>query len=63
MTGSKLCDCAICGAPVYDRKYQMKDARTCGPSCARKLADQEHPDLQPSPETRLERKARLLGIN
>jgi len=60
---TKLRDCAVCGRPIYAKKYQDKKVRTCQPSCARALADREHPDLQASPETRLDRKTRLLGAN
>ena len=40
-----LCPCAVCGDPVYDRPHQDRTARTCGPGCARKLAVQEHPEI------------------
>jgi hypothetical protein len=40
-----LRDCAVCGDPVYDRPHQDPSARACGPACAKRLAVQEHPEL------------------
>jgi hypothetical protein len=45
---SKLCDCAVCGHPVPARPYQAPTARTCSPTCAKRLALREHPaDAEP----------------
>ena len=41
----KLCDCAVCGDPVWQRRYQDDTARTCSPKCARDLAYAEDPGL------------------
>ena len=41
----KLRDCAVCGGPVEDRRYQSIAARCCSPGCARDLAYREEPGL------------------
>ena len=38
--------CAICNQPILVRPYQAKTVRTCSPGCARRLAVQEHPDIE-----------------
>lgn len=43
---TKLCDCAVCGDPIYRRRYQADSARACTPPCARILAVREHPDIE-----------------
>lgn len=40
-----LRDCAVCGAAIPARPHQADSARACQPSCAKRLAVQEHPDI------------------
>lgn len=38
--------CSVCSQSIPDRPYQAKTARACSPVCARRLAVQEHPDIE-----------------
>ena len=40
-----LRDCAVCGAPIPVRPHQDDSARTDKPACAKRLAMQEHPEI------------------
>jgi hypothetical protein len=42
----KLRDCAICGDPVMEKRYQANSARACSPACAHVLTMRENPDLE-----------------
>ena len=37
--------CEVCSEPFPQRIPQVSKARVCQPSCAKKLAKQEHPEL------------------
>ena len=38
--------CVICTKAIPERPYQAKSVRTCSPGCAKRLAVQEHPDIE-----------------
>jgi hypothetical protein len=40
-----LRDCAVCGGAIVAKSHQADSARACQPSCAKRLAVQEHPEI------------------
>lgn len=42
-----LRECSVCSDPIPDRPFQSPTVRACSPHCAKTLAHQEHPELDP----------------